>query len=57
MKFEEIFDRIYQEYEDELEGIALMAPSTNFGGGGIKGAYKGATRRMVAKILEEKWEE
>ena len=49
----EVFEEAYKEYQDECEGIALMAPSTNFGEGGIKGAYKNAGRRMVAKVLEE----
>ena len=56
---EVLFEEEYKEYYSECEGISMMAPSSSFGKGGVKGAFKRALRRFVfkmiahAKIIEE----
>jgi hypothetical protein len=46
MNYEEEAELAYSLYEDECQGIALMAPNTNFGSDGVNGAYKRAFVRQ-----------
>ena len=47
---EQVFDDIYHQYLDEMEGIAFHACDSYFGLGGPKGAAKRAARHMVEQF-------
>jgi hypothetical protein len=47
---EQIFDDIYRQYLDEMEGIAFHACDSYFGPGGPTGAAKRAAKHMVEQF-------
>jgi hypothetical protein len=53
LETEGIFDICYQEYEDELRGIALMHTGIRVDAGAYREARKQAAKRLVFNVLEK----